>query len=61
MEIKPKNTKKAVASIKVVRKTPEEIAGSNFNLFKIIGINAPRKQDVKIVKKIDINIDDAKI
>jgi|TARA_B110000305_G_C18783073_1_gene334879 hypothetical protein len=61
MEIKPKNTKKAVASINVVKKTPEEIAGSNFSLLNIIGIAAPSKQDTKIDIKIDIKIDNDKI
>ena len=56
MEIKPKNTKKAVASINVVKKTPEEIAGSNFSLLNIIGIAAPSKQDTKIDIKIDRKI-----
>ena len=54
--MRPKNTKKAVASIKVVRKTPEDIAGSNFNLLNMIGIIAPNKQEIIMVIKIDIKM-----
>jgi len=53
IEANPKKIKKAILSIIAIKKTPEEIAGSKFILFRKSGIIAPKNPDRIIVTKIE--------
>ena len=50
----PRNTRKEVVSVIAIKKTPEDIAGSNFILYKSNGIIEPKKPAMKIVKNIAV-------
>ena len=45
--------KKELASVIVIRKTPEEMAGSSFSLFSNSGMAAPKRPAVVMVMNID--------
>ena len=49
---RPSKVRKENMSVIVVKKTPDEIAGSNFNLYKISGIKTPKKPERVIAAKI---------